>query len=1373
MEPAHRKRRFWVPPEGKVDLSDAGFLVDPDSETGHWYNPDVVPYQVIAKKPCLYLLGEPGMGKTTALEAIYGDLKSTLADGDEALLLNLRDYSSDSRLWQRVFESEKYLAWLKGSHCLHLFLDSLDECLLRIDNVAAVLLEGFRAASVDRLSLRIACRTADRQSTLEAGLEQLWGKDRFGVYELAPLRRVDVAAEAGLNGLDGGRFVTVVQDRDAVAFAIKPITLKFLINTCKKEGAFPRTRLELYENGCLLLCDEWNPHRRDAKQAGNLSATERMGIASHIAAVTTFCNLDAVWTGPDLGDKPGADISIDEIVDGITTKKALEETLGTALFSSRGPGRLGWAHQSYAEFLGARRLCNKEVSAKRVLSLVTHPGSQGKVVPQFSETAAWLADMSPDIFRAIAATDPGVLLRSDSASARPEDRQVLVQELLKAYDEDRLVDSDWDLRRAYDKLGYSGIASTLRPYVVDSNKGLVVRRVAIDIAEANSVQDLTEDLLRIALDPSEDQHIRVQAAYAVAKVGAESARSKLRELALGKSGEDSDDELKACGLVALWPSGINAEELFAALTPPKKPNLIGLYDRFLREHVVQHLRLQDLPRALAWSSAHVSDPTGLGPIAVLVDQILKKAFENLDVPGVGERLAANLLKRLRHAGTLSSGYQQTDFRDAVAACLERRRALVETIVNLFGVGETEIFSLRLSRLIADDDLSWLIEWLEARASENIQELLAKVIARMVRADDVEGFDAVVQAARRNRFLYGELSWLFQLTDLSSAEAAAERKDYEEQQEFSRPRKPLLDPPPRVRVENALGRFESGDTNAFVGLVVRELTLEPDSSHYGDELTAELKLPGWESADAQLRSRIIAAAKRYLIDYDPEYSEWLVTGQLRYSAVAGYRALQVLAEADQANLEALPAEAWRKCAPTFLVFPVGNPDDTYRRLLSIAYAKAAETVDRHLTLLAHAENDDVGLSLRFQRIEAIWDARLEGTLVDLVREEKLRPASFATVLDALVRHHSVYGIDIARSSILAYQTHGLDCSRAVGAAVSLLLHCASAWEIVWPPVAEDAAFGLSVLSAVASRSHGAAVYKSLTEPQLCTLYIWLAQNVPYKDDRFADGAVSGREQLQWFRDGILGHLKNRGAVSEIRTAMAELQDVPRLKYDLLEAEATALQLSWQPLTVKEFTAVVGNREARLVRSGDELLKVIIESLERLCVALQGETPQAIFLWNEKPLRPKDELRLSDYVKAHLERDIRDRGTIVNREVQIRRGTGGDPGEQVDIHVDAIAKNGAAFDMVSAIIEVKGGWNDGLETDMKSQLVDRYLRENRCRCGLYLVGWYHCEQWDSEDWRKKAHTKRLREDLVAFLNEQAAGLSRDGLLVQAFVLNASLR
>ena len=84
---------------------------------------------------------------------------------------------------------------------------------------------------------------------------------------------------------------------------------------------------------------------------------------------------------------------------------------------------------------------------------------------------------------------------------------------------------------------------------------------------------------------------------------------------------------------------------------------------------------------------------------------------------------------------------------------------------------------------------------------------------------------------------------------------------------------------------------------------------------------------------------------------------------------------------------------------------------------------------------------------------------------------------------------------------------------------------------------------------------------------------------------------------------------------------------------------------------------------------------MESLTRLQQEMQGETPTAFVLWNELSagvFRPKIEVRISDYVKTHFDRDITDRGIVVNREVEIRKGTGPKPGEETDIHVDAVTQ-----------------------------------------------------------------------------------------------------
>ncbi|HYN87456.1 MAG TPA: hypothetical protein VER55_02940 [Ardenticatenaceae bacterium] len=149
-------------------------------------------------------------------------------------------------------------------------------------------------------------------------------------------------------------------------------------------------------------------------------------------------------------------------------------------------------------------------------------------------------------------------------------------------------------------------------------------------------------------------------------------------------------------------------------------------------------------------------------------------------------------------------------------------------------------------------------------------------------------------------------------------------------------------------------------------------------------------------------------------------------------------------------------------------------------------------------------------------------------------------------------------------------------------------------------------------------------------------------------------------------------------------------------------------------------------------------------------------------------PKDEERLSDKVKQHLQQDLAERGIVVNREIQIRRGVTPGAGERTDIHVDAVTRGqDGAYDTITVIIETKGNWHDELLTAMETQLVNRYLRDNQCRHGLYLVGWFNCEVWSS-----KPRDMTL-EELQGRLDARAQSLSTGGLDIKAFVLDVRLR
>lgn len=258
-----------------------------------------------------------------------------------------------------------------------------------------------------------------------------------------------------------------------------------------------------------------------------------------------------------------------------------------------------------------------------------------------------------------------------------------------------------------------------------------------------------------------------------------------------------------------------------------------------------------------------------------------------------------------------------------------------------------------------------------------------------------------------------------------------------------------------------------------------------------------------------------------------------------------------------------------------------------------------------------------------------------------------------------------------------------------------------------------------------------------------------------------------------RDESIRHLSDRGT-TETLSAIESIQSrLPKLSLNqvLSHAKAVTRKKNWSPPTPGDLFAFADQRDARLVRDGDELLEAVMESLSKLGTKMQGETPLRQFLWNEvakNSFRPMDEAAFADQVKLHLQTDLISRGVIPKREVEIRRG------QETDIHVDAVSKvDGGSYEAVSVMIETKCSWNPGLEKDMESQLAGRYLRDNPCQHGIYLVGWFTSDKWDDGDYRHRRLTSADKNALQERLDAKAADLSKSGIKVRAMILDASLR
>jgi predicted NACHT family NTPase len=1371
----------------------------------------------MAAQPCLVLLGEPGIGKSFATRSEFERCEAATGQGsqDRVLWFDLRTFGTEDRFVRSVFEGPAVAEWKAGGSKLFLFLDSLDEGLLRIDVLAALLAEQLATLPVERLFLRLACRTAQWPAALELELKRLWKNERFSAVELVPLAREDVQAAANKHGIDGSQFVADVIAKDVVPLAIKPITLEFLLRTFANSRSLPADKKDLYEKGCRILCEEIS--RRGSKLSGSLTAQERLQLAERVAAVTVFGNRYAIWIGSEASNVPIEDVLLRELAGGMedvrgnllqVREEGILEALGTGLFSSRGLNRIGWAHQTYAEFLASQYLIRRSVKLSQLLSLITSPDDpERRIVPQLEETVAWLASNRPDLFDVLVRRDPENIVRGDILQLDEGRRRALVDALLVFYEEGRGIDDDWGLRKHWRKLSHPGLADQLRPFISDRAKNFIARRVSAEIAGACGCKALLDVLLDVALNPHDVITVRTHAVRAIRDIGDQATITRLLPLAKGELPNDSDDELKGISLTALWPDHIDSSQLFEYVTPPRRSNLLGAYRMFLHQ-LAKTLRLNDIPEGLSWVERNQSRHGGPSSFDNLADEIMYAAWRQAATVEDYTRFARVALIRLANydsiiGRSITGRDHAQDFWDDVRTNSERRHRLARALVQAIENPEDQAY-LIAGRFIAanSDDLPWMIEQLELAESEREKRVWSILITRLFDRTDPEQIDLVLNKAEANSFLHEEMAPLMQAVEIGSDQALRLKRLYEAERDVALPQPVLLDPSPEVRVENLLSRAESQDPCAFWP-AVREMTLERESTYYGHAFEPDIRsYPVWQHATKELRARILAAGKAYVSHCDPKRDEWFLSENYHLPAAVGYQMLRLLAAEEPQFVATLPRPIWEKWSPVLLTFPMWEGADrkANSQLVCLALRHAESAVLSELrSLVTYQMQNDREIDV-FQRFDECWTDALNLELRQLVQSNQVQPRAFEILLRVLFQHDSDWVETYARSLFSPIPTSEPDRIRAALAAALLLAHSpSSVWAEVWETLKRDAEFGKAIVLNVATRPRvrESDLRVRLSEDDLADLYLWMEQQWPHSDDPQHDegGWVGPRDEVAPFRDSLLTALKEKGtfkasrAVERIADALPHL---PWLRWTAVHARESARRRTWGPPTPREILELARNSEARLIQSGDDLLFAVLESLERLEAKLQGETPAAFALWDEvrfpknpsgqpkskaaNSYRPKDENHLSDFIKIHLEEDLRGRGVLFNREVQIRRGEGIGLGENTDIHVDVVVpdKHGDAVARVCLIIEVKGCWNSELKTAMQTQLADRYLKQNQhCRHGIYVVGWFVCPQWDSDDYRQAATPNWSLNEAREYFTGQAKSIFRPEAHVRGFVLNTALR
>lgn len=1334
-------KRFWVENGRTIYLDRDGYLSDPEDNDSFSGSQKIHrSYEEIKHYPVLFLLGEPGIGKSTTIHQIYEQSKK---EGESVLCFDLESYTGND-LDNEIFNNEQINDLKVSGSDLTLFFDSFDECILHFKQLATKLSRKLKELPAAHLRVRIACRTAELPEVLKDEMAKHWGEDNVGVFELAPLRRQDVVMAAKAHNINSDKFLDAIQLREAVSFAIRPITLKFLLDEYQKNQQLPNDKHSLYKKGCEKLCEEFSDSRRAAGTVGEYTVNQRVRAAERIAAIMMLSNHNSVWTGrdsecPEDNLKYSDFVGYSETVDSRNieiTESIIEETLQTALFSGFGEQRLGWAHWSYAEFLAAEYLNHTLSDDEKLLKLICYPGSSEPIVGLY-EVIAWLAVQRPAICDLLIKEKPEVLLLADLQMFLEEWRETLTEKLLERLEK---FDIQYDTipENLYAKLKHPKLAEQLKSYICSEGTFGLARHVAMKIAEVCNEQTLLPVLIKVLRDTTDNYYRRIKAARVISRIGTDEDKDELRNFLQDRK-DDPNQEIKAIALNTLW-SKIDISTLLNSCTPLSNHSLIGEYLSFCKDKLPRILQEQRyLLPALEWlnkhSDAELQDRFGdENSESHVSGSILLSGWQHLETPEIQD-IYAGLIYRLLKIRYLP--YDHHELMNLIAQDQIKRHFLLEKLFVKY-IDNITSFDLYRYQLFFKEDLVWLQQYSEHSNS----------------------------AAKQ---LFTDLTEHFQRGE--------EFRQQEETRQLSKNIQASLDKQKLSElVIKQLDFIESGNPDGWIKLCwALASSKTKNNSLSTSELANVHNFYGWKNADEPTRQRIIEAAKSYVAKPINNTVEM-------YEPSISYSAFNLLLSHEKSYLEQLDKTLWKGCA---LLFAMQLKQYWHENL------EKQQAVELYQLVLAKAQDKFLAAFRQFIEQEEQKDGlnfigylpiptnnEIGTLLLDFIRNSNniKHPSSIYHIFGKLLTD----GYSEAREIVLKCTQNCFNVRKrdkaAAGACVLVKHDLKNSWNIIWQMIQEDEVFGKELMADFVEFSCYS--HEQLSEQDIANLYLWIEPRFPPESEESQRSMKkrlyreSSSEKIFNFSKGLLVNLAQRETSAAYQALQSITQALPssiESKYYLNVARDRMYRNSWQPSSPKNILGYIHNNVI-FARTNGELLGIVMESLDRLNARL--DTIRHILWNNASSWRPKDENSVSDFVKDHLQMDFAKK-VIVDREVQVRSRSGKGRGESIDILVHATSRENNE-DILSVVIEAKGCWHDKLKESIEKQLAKQYLTTEYTH-GIYLVYWFLCDEWDESHYQKnacKSHFKTRRE-LEDFFAEEAKKLSVDSKKIKSYVLDCSRR
>lgn len=551
--------------------------------------------------PAYVLLGDPGVGKTTAFEREWEALEGA------GSLVSARDFLT--------FDPDKHPEWGRGT----LFIDGLDEVRAGSSD-ARTPLDAIRGKLdwLGRPRFRLSCRAADWLGANDRTRLAAVSPDAcVRVLRLDPLTDSDIEAilKALLRVDDSRGFVLEARERGVDGFLTNPQSLRMLVEAVAGGGGWPASRGELFEAACRQMAREHNlehgtvagPQGAVPVSADGAAMEDVLDAAGRLCAVQLISGVAgyALTARPESGDFPAFDRCArewDAADDSAPRAKLLRAALATKLFGASPNGGVQPVHRHVAEFLGARHVAGlvrprgsgRGLPASRVLALIT--GDDGIVVTPLRGLSAWLAALCPDARRDLVERDPiGVSLYGDVSGFSTDEKRALLTSLERQMSGQVSGTATFAPLAAFVPL----VTPAMEPAFRDMLIGLTpkehpafARYILRVLARGPRLPDLSPILLDVVRGSASSSKVRSVALDAFIRHrenGLQKTvdlRELLDEVHAGRLA-DPDDELRGTLLAELYPGALSPSDVWEYCSPPSNRGLRGRYFLFMNRTIAE------------------------------------------------------------------------------------------------------------------------------------------------------------------------------------------------------------------------------------------------------------------------------------------------------------------------------------------------------------------------------------------------------------------------------------------------------------------------------------------------------------------------------------------------------------------------------------------------------------------------------------------------------------------------------------------------------------------------------------------------------------------------------------------------------------------